>query len=137
MNFAFGVKVIIPAFLFQQKDEVVRNKFMVSGVDSDAKQEIINNLTNLGAVVSEISSYDPSSTHLVCPKPSRNEKTLACMAAGKWILHTSYVTESHKANKLLDVCRLLPMLIFLLKPTLGFRKNFLNMEIQKLLAIFL
>lgn len=25
------------------------------------------------------------------------------MAAGKWILHTSYVTESHKANKLLDV----------------------------------
>lgn len=78
---------------------------MISGVDTDVRQEIVNQLTKLGVVVSELSSYDPASTHLVCPKPSRNEKTLACMAAGKWILHTSYATESHKANKLLDVCK--------------------------------
>lgn len=76
---------------------------MISGVDNDVRQEIVDQLTKLGAVVSELSSYDPASTHLVCPKPSRNEKTLACMAAGKWILHTSYVTESYKANKLLEV----------------------------------
>lgn len=77
---------------------------MISGVDASVRQEIINQLKDLGVTVSELSSYDPSSTHLVCPKPSRNEKTLAAMAAGKWILHTSYITESHKANKLLDVC---------------------------------
>lgn len=80
---------------------------MISGVDNDERQSIINQLTKLGVLVSELSSYDPSSTHLVCPKPSRNEKTLACMSAGKWILHTSYVIESYKANKLLDVRKLL------------------------------
>lgn len=77
--------------------------FMITGVDNDARQEIINKLQDLGVAVSDLASYDPCGTHLVCPKPSRNEKTLACMAAGKWILHTSYVTESHKAKQLLNV----------------------------------
>lgn len=76
---------------------------MISGVDNDVRQEIVNQLTKLGAEVSDLPNYDPSCTHLVCPKPSRNEKTLACMAAGKWILHMSYVAESNKENKLLDV----------------------------------
>lgn len=67
------------------------------------RQEIVKQLKSLSVVVSELSDYDPSCTHLVCPKPARNEKTLACIAAGKWILHTSYVTESYKAKKLLDV----------------------------------
>lgn len=86
-----------------QQGKSQRKVFMISGMESEAKEEIEKQLTSLGATVSELSSYDASSTHLVCPKPARNEKTLACMAAGKWILHTSYVTESYKANKLLNV----------------------------------
>lgn len=89
--------------MFQQAVQQKQKIFMISGVDADVRQEIVNQLKHLGAEVSELSSYDPTCTHLICPKPSRNEKTLACIAAGKWILHTSYATESYKSNKLLDV----------------------------------
>lgn len=79
---------------------------MISGFDNDVRQDLIKKLKSLSVIISELSNYDPSSTHLVCPKPSRNEKTLSCMAAGKWILHVSYVEESLKAKHLLDVCDL-------------------------------
>lgn len=77
---------------------------MISGVgDLTIKTKLITSLKELGATVSETSSYDPISTHLLCPKPARNEKTLSCMAAGKWILHTDYVEACVKASKFLNV----------------------------------
>lgn len=77
---------------------------MLSGIpDEEEKKRLASQLESLGARVSENQNYDPESTHLICVKPSRNEKTLACIAAGKWILHVSYVDESVKAGKLLDV----------------------------------
>lgn len=76
---------------------------MISGVETELRKEIIQKLTNLGVTVSDLINYDHKSTHLLCPKPSRNEKTLSCMAAGKWILHISYVDACTKAGKLLNV----------------------------------
>lgn len=76
---------------------------MLSGIESDLRQEITEKLTSLGATVSELANYDPLSTHLICLKPSRNEKTLSSMAAGKWILHISYVDACVKAGQLLNV----------------------------------
>ena len=39
----------------------------------------------------ERQSFDPSCTHIIVGHPLRNEKYLAAMAAGKWILHRSYL----------------------------------------------
>ncbi|XP_045460665.1 DNA topoisomerase 2-binding protein 1 isoform X3 [Harmonia axyridis] len=77
--------------------------FMISGIgDPNVKSRLVSSLKELGATVSETSTYDPSSTHLLCPKPARNEKTLSCMAAGKWILHINYVEACLKAGKFLN-----------------------------------
>ena len=35
--------------------------------------------------------FDVACSHLVVKKPARNEKFLASLASGKWILHTSYI----------------------------------------------
>ena len=35
--------------------------------------------------------------------PTRNEKYLACVAAGKWILHKSYFEACRKENSFVDV----------------------------------
>lgn len=68
---------------------------------------ILEQLRGLGADVSDLSCYDPDSTHLLCIKPTTNEKSLAHMAAGKWILHVSYVQDSINAGKFLDVSEVL------------------------------
>ncbi|KAK9879087.1 hypothetical protein WA026_003900 [Henosepilachna vigintioctopunctata] len=87
----------------QEEPSPTSKVFMISGVNSiETRLKIVEQLEKLGANVSESSSYDPNSTHLLCPKPARNEKTLSCMASGKWILHTNYVDACVNAEKFLD-----------------------------------
>ncbi|KAJ8920479.1 hypothetical protein NQ315_005347 [Exocentrus adspersus] len=76
--------------------------FILSGIADSVRSAMVRQLESLGASVSDLSNYDPSSTHLLCPKPARNEKTLSCMAAGKWILHTSYLDKSLEAGHFLN-----------------------------------
>lgn len=64
---------------------------MLSGILDDQKKIMVTQLETLGGNVSNASSYDPTCSHLICSLPSRNEKILSCMAAGKWILHAKYV----------------------------------------------
>lgn len=77
---------------------------IISGITLDERKTIVTQLESLGVKVSDSPNYDPAGTHLICPKLARNEKILCCMAAGKWILHTSYVDSCVTAGKLLDVC---------------------------------
>lgn len=66
---------------------------------------MIQQIERLGGEVSDLSNYDPSCTHLLCAKPARNEKSLSCMAAGKWVLHTSYLKKSLEAGQFVDVSK--------------------------------
>ncbi|KAK5649872.1 hypothetical protein RI129_000901 [Pyrocoelia pectoralis] len=74
-------------------DEVQARVFMFSGVNQEKRVEMIGNLEKLGAVIVHSINFDSSSTHLICSTLSRNEKILASISAGKWILHESYVDE--------------------------------------------
>lgn len=77
---------------------------MLSGLDVNARSHFVTQIESLGGQVSNLSNYDPACTHLLLPsKPSRNEKTLSCIAAGKWILHASYVEESVNKGAFLNV----------------------------------
>ncbi|RZC32583.1 DNA topoisomerase 2-binding protein 1-B, partial [Asbolus verrucosus] len=87
---------------FSPKERQVRI-FMLSGVEKDLREAIVAKIESLGGRVTDLSTYDPKSTHLLSPKPARNEKALACMAAGKWILHISYVDKSVAAGRFLNV----------------------------------
>lgn len=57
-----------------------------------------------GGVVLEKQSFDPSCTHVVVGYPLRNEKYLAAMAAGKWILHRSYLEACRAEGHFIKVC---------------------------------
>lgn len=52
----------------------------------------------LGGQVLDGRFFNPACTHLVVGKPSRNEKYLAAVAAGKWVLHVSYLESSREAG---------------------------------------
>lgn len=69
---------------------------------ASVREEIVEKIESLGSHVSDLVTYDPKCTHLICPKVARNEKTLACMAAGKWILHVSYIDSSVKAKRFVN-----------------------------------
>nr|CAH7737114.1 unnamed protein product [Callosobruchus chinensis] len=76
--------------------------FTLSNLTEKEREQITFIIESLGGAVSELANYDPACSHLISPKPCRNEKPLACMAAGKWILHTNYIYESKKRARFLN-----------------------------------
>lgn len=58
----------------------------------------------LGGLVIEKQSFDPSCTHIIVGHPLRNEKYLASVAAGKWVLHRSYLEACRTAGRFVAVC---------------------------------
>lgn len=78
--------------------------FMISCYNDDIRAQIINQINALkGKVCENLAKYDSACTHFICEKPSRSEKMLSCVAAGKWVLGMSYIQKSYEANYFLDV----------------------------------
>ncbi|KAL0125656.1 hypothetical protein PUN28_004619 [Cardiocondyla obscurior] len=75
-------------------------KFMLSGIKERSVFE--RTIKDLGGDVSMDVNFDNSATHLLCIRPSRNEKMLGSIAAGKWVLHYSYLRDSEQNGKFLD-----------------------------------
>lgn len=57
-----------------------------------------------GGTVLEKQYFDPSCTHIIVGHPLRNEKFLASMAAGKWVLHRSYLEACRGAGCFVQAC---------------------------------
>ncbi|XP_076286587.1 mutagen-sensitive 101 isoform X2 [Lasioglossum baleicum] len=77
-----------------------KRKFMLSGIkDRTAYEQVIK---DLGGEVSLDVNFDMSATHLLCIRPTRNEKMLGSIASGKWILHCMYLRDSEQEGKFLD-----------------------------------
>ncbi|CAG9762703.1 unnamed protein product [Ceutorhynchus assimilis] len=74
--------------------------FLLSGINQTEK--LTGWIKSLGAQYSNAREHISTATHLICLKPGRNEKTLCFMAAGKWILHMSYLEKSAEAGHFLD-----------------------------------
>ncbi|XP_035738544.1 DNA topoisomerase 2-binding protein 1-A-like isoform X1 [Vespa mandarinia] len=79
---------------------LIKRKFMLSGIRDRATYEEV--IRNLGGDVVNDGSFDPSATHLMCLRPSRNEKMLGSIAAGKWVLHCMYLRDSEANGNFLD-----------------------------------
>ncbi|XP_066593898.1 DNA topoisomerase 2-binding protein 1 [Prorops nasuta] len=90
-------------FVVKQVEELEMpptRKFMLSGVkDRTAYEEAI---LMLGGEVSTEANFDNSATHLLCIRPSRNEKMLGSIASGKWVLHCMYLRDSKQKGHFLD-----------------------------------
>jgi len=59
-------------------------------------------IAHLGGVFLNSSTYDDSATHVVISKLSCNEKLLASIAAGKWVMHPDWLIESHRKGIFVD-----------------------------------
>ncbi|XP_029163393.1 DNA topoisomerase 2-binding protein 1-A isoform X2 [Nylanderia fulva] len=75
-------------------------RFMLSGIkDKKAYEQVI---LELGGDVSTDPKYDNNATHLLCIRLSRNEKMLGSIAAGKWLIHCSYLRDCEQEGRFLD-----------------------------------
>uniref|UniRef100_A0A669EPE2 DNA topoisomerase II binding protein 1 n=1 Tax=Oreochromis niloticus TaxID=8128 RepID=A0A669EPE2_ORENI len=73
------------------KEEKQPPRFQLSSLSPQERIDYSHLIEELGGVVLDKQSFDPSCTHIIVGTPLRNEKYLAAMAAGKWILHRSYL----------------------------------------------
>ncbi|XP_015473621.1 DNA topoisomerase 2-binding protein 1 isoform X1 [Parus major] len=77
----------------EKADEEIEKlrKFQLSSLNPQERIDYCHLIEELGGTVLEKQYFDPSCTHIVVGHPLRNEKFLASMAAGKWVLHRSYL----------------------------------------------
>ncbi|XP_028612628.1 DNA topoisomerase 2-binding protein 1 [Grammomys surdaster] len=73
--------------------------FQMSSLNSQERINYCRLIKDLGGSVIEKQCSDPSCTHMVVGYPLRNEKYLASMAAGKWVLHRSYLDACRTAGR--------------------------------------
>ncbi|XP_019730589.1 DNA topoisomerase 2-binding protein 1 [Hippocampus comes] len=65
--------------------------FQMSSLAPQERIDYSHLIEELGGIILDKQSFDPSCSHIIVGTPLRNEKYLAAMAAGKWILHRSYL----------------------------------------------
>ncbi|XP_030623391.1 DNA topoisomerase 2-binding protein 1 [Chanos chanos] len=73
-------------------------RFQLSSLNPQERIDYSHLIEQLGGVVLEKQCFDPSCSHIIVGYPLRNEKYLAAMAAGKWILHRSYLEACRAAG---------------------------------------
>ncbi|CAB1349570.1 unnamed protein product [Coregonus sp. 'balchen'] len=66
-------------------------RFQLSSLNPQERIDYSALIEDLGGVVLDKQCFDPSCSHIIVGNPLRNEKYLAAMASGKWILHRSYL----------------------------------------------
>ncbi|KAM7176693.1 DNA topoisomerase 2-binding protein 1 [Macrochelys suwanniensis] len=75
-----------------------QRKFQLSSLNPQERIDYCHLIEELGGLVLEKQCFDPSCTHIIVGHPLRNEKYLASMAAGKWVLHRSYLEACRAAG---------------------------------------
>lgn len=73
--------------------------FLLSGIMQTERVDYGALIEELGGIVMEGQNYHDLCTHLIVGTPTRNEKFLACVASGKWVLHKSYFEDCRKAKR--------------------------------------
>uniref|UniRef100_A0A2K6G5P2 DNA topoisomerase 2-binding protein 1 n=1 Tax=Propithecus coquereli TaxID=379532 RepID=A0A2K6G5P2_PROCO len=73
--------------------------FQLSSLNPQERIDYCHLIEKLGGLVIEKQSFDPNCTHIVVGQPLRNEKYLASVAAGKWVLHRSYLEACRTASR--------------------------------------
>uniref|UniRef100_A0A5F9DGV6 DNA topoisomerase 2-binding protein 1 n=1 Tax=Oryctolagus cuniculus TaxID=9986 RepID=A0A5F9DGV6_RABIT len=73
--------------------------FQMSSLNPQERIDYCHLIEKLGGLVIEKQCFDPKCTHIVVGHPLRNEKYLASVAAGKWVLHRSYLEACRTAGR--------------------------------------
>ncbi|XP_007899035.1 DNA topoisomerase 2-binding protein 1 isoform X3 [Callorhinchus milii] len=84
------------------KEVHVQRRFQLSSLNPQERIDYCHLIEELDGVVLDRQCFDPSCTHIIVGQPLRNEKYLASMAAGKWVLHRSYLEACRTAAKFIQ-----------------------------------
>ncbi|XP_060104882.1 DNA topoisomerase 2-binding protein 1 [Heteronotia binoei] len=79
-----------------------QRRFQLSSLNPQERIDYSHLIEELGGMVLEKQCFDPRCTHTVVGSPLRNEKFLASMAAGKWVLHRSYLEACRTARRFVE-----------------------------------
>lgn len=80
-------------------------RIMFSGMTQADRDSCTSIIETLGGTVLEASHYDSTCTHLVVAKVGCNEKLLTSIAAGKWVLHPCWLSDSENEGRFLEECK--------------------------------
>ncbi|XP_040922255.1 DNA topoisomerase 2-binding protein 1 [Toxotes jaculatrix] len=86
----------------KQEEEKQPPRFQLSSLSPQERIDYSHLTEELGGVVLDKQSFDPSCSHIIVGTPLRNEKYLAAMAAGKWILHRSYLEACRSVGRFIQ-----------------------------------
>ncbi|XP_059801611.1 DNA topoisomerase 2-binding protein 1 [Hypanus sabinus] len=86
----------------ENNEPSVQRRFQLSSLNPQERIDYCHLIEQLGAVVLDRQCFDPSCTHIIVGQPLRNEKYLASMAAGKWVLHRSYLEACRAAARFIQ-----------------------------------
>ncbi|XP_028289233.1 DNA topoisomerase 2-binding protein 1 isoform X2 [Parambassis ranga] len=89
--FPLAIPPVAPEPQEEKEEEKQPPRFQLSSLSPQERIDYSHLIEELGGVVLDKQSFDPSCSHIIVGTPLRNEKYLAAMAAGKWILHRSYL----------------------------------------------
>uniref|UniRef100_A0A8B9L3Y7 BRCT domain-containing protein n=1 Tax=Astyanax mexicanus TaxID=7994 RepID=A0A8B9L3Y7_ASTMX len=95
--FPISKPAVPPAPQIEEEEETEQEvkkdppRFQLSSLSPQERIDYSHVIEELGGIVLEKQCFDPSCSHIIVGYPLRNEKYLAAMAAGKWILHRSYL----------------------------------------------
>lgn len=89
--FPLAKPAVAPEPQEEREEEKQPPRFQLSSLSPQERIDYSHLIEELGGVVLDKQSFDPSCSHIIVGTPLRNEKYLAAMAAGKWILHRSYL----------------------------------------------
>uniref|UniRef100_A0A8C9XRR4 DNA topoisomerase II binding protein 1 n=1 Tax=Sander lucioperca TaxID=283035 RepID=A0A8C9XRR4_SANLU len=86
----------------EREEEKQPPRFQLSSLSPQERIDYSQLIEELGGVVLDRQSFDPSCSHIIVGTPLRNEKYLAAMAAGKWILHRSYLEACRSVGRFIQ-----------------------------------
>ncbi|XP_070784264.1 DNA topoisomerase 2-binding protein 1 [Enoplosus armatus] len=86
----------------EREEEKQPPRFQLSSLSPQERIDYSHLIEELGGVVLDKQSFDPSCSHIIVGTPLRNEKYLAAMAAGKWILHRSYLEACRSVDRFIQ-----------------------------------
>lgn len=92
-----------------QPPEVVRI-FSLSTPSADESQ-LIELIEQLGGQISDNTKFDSKCTHLVAERPTRSERALSSISAGKWFMCPEYIHKSVEHGSFLNVSVNLKMFV--------------------------
>ncbi|TKS87567.1 DNA topoisomerase 2-binding protein 1-A [Collichthys lucidus] len=89
--FPLAIPPVAPEPQEECEEEKQPPRFQLSSLSPQERIDYSHLIEELGGVVLDMQCFDPSCSHIIVGTPLRNEKYLAAMAVGRWILHRSYL----------------------------------------------